>query len=336
MTDKLSWGIIGTGMIAGKFAAGILTSETGRLTAVASRNQATADAFADEFGIEKRFASYEAMLADPGVQAVYISTPHPMHAEWAVKAADAGKHILCEKPITLDLADAERVVEAARANGVFLMEAFMYRCHAQTAKLVELVRSGTIGEVRMVQATFSFQTGWDPKSRLLDKSLGGGGILDVGCYCASMVRLVAGAAQGKPFAEPTELKAVGRIGETGVDEWTAAVLKFPGDIVAQLSCGVQLNQENVVRVYGSEGSILVPSPWFCGKDETGANLVVRKGSNTERISVPESGGLYSIEADTVARTIAKGVTQADAPAMTWDDTLGNMRVLDLWRAEIGG
>jgi predicted dehydrogenase len=215
------------------------------------------------------------------------------------------------------------------------MEAFMYRCHPQTKRLCELVASGAIGEVRMIQATFSFQSEWNPESRLLNKPLGGGGILDVGCYCASMARMVAGAASGQPFAEPTELKAVGRVGETGVDEWTAAVLRFPGDIVAQLSCGVQLSQENVVRIYGSAGNILVPSPWFCGQDEAGANIVLRRGNETERISFADHRGLYAMEADTAAESIANGALEAYPPAMTWDDSVGNMRVLDRWRKELG-
>ena len=330
---KLAWGIIGTGSIAKKFAKGLAECHRGTLVAVGSRSQESADAFGDEFNVPVRHGSYEALLDDPGVEAVYISTPHPMHAEWAIKAAEAGKHILCEKPITLNYPEAMAVVDAARRNDVFLMEAFMYRCHPQTHKLVELIKEGAIGDVRLIQATFSFHAGWNPESRLLASELGGGGILDVGCYCTSMSRLIAGAAHGKPFEDPLEVKAVGHIGETGVDEWTSAVLKFPGDIIAQLSTGVQLNQENVVRIYGSNGSIVIPSPWFCGKGEGGANIIVTSGSKTESIDIDEPGGLYSIEADTVAEYIDQ--RQAAPPAMTPDDTLGNMRTLDSWRLQIG-
>src|SRR5690606_25708656 len=150
--------------------------------------------------------SYDALLANPEVQAVYISTPHPMHAQWAVRAARAGKHILCEKPLTMNYWSAMAVVEAARQNEVFLMEAFMYRCHPQTQKLAELIARGAIGEVKVIQATFSFGAGFDPNGRVYNNALGGGGLLDVGCYCTSMARMIAGAATGQQqSAEPIEV-----------------------------------------------------------------------------------------------------------------------------------
>lgn len=331
MSSKLSWGIISTGRIAGVFARGLAASSTGELMAVGSRSSESAERFGNEFGVPRRYGSYEELLADADVQAVYIAPPHPIHAEWAIKAAQAGKHILCEKPLTIDYAEAMAVVEAARMHDVFLMEAFMYRTHPQTAKLVELIRERAIGDVRMIQATFSFHGGWNPESRLLSNALGGGGILDVGCYTVSMARLIAGAALGLPFAEPLEIKGTGRIGETGVDEWAAAVLKFPNDIIAQVSTGVQLNQENVVRVYGSEGSILVPSPWFCG--EQTKIVVNRQGEPPRDVEINAGANIYTIEADAVAANIPN--RQAPSPAMSWEDSLGNMRVLDAWRQAVG-
>src|ERR1700722_9820609 len=190
MSKTLNWGIIGTGRIAHVFAEGIAGSQTGTLLAVGSRTQEAADTFGDIWKVPRRYGSYEALLADDEVQAIYISTPHPLHAEWAIKAADAGKHILCEKPLALNHAEAMVVVDAAQRNNVFLMEAFMYRCHPQTAKLVELLRKKVIGDVRLIQTTFSFRSGYDLKSRLLNNALGGGGILDVGCYCTSGARLI--------------------------------------------------------------------------------------------------------------------------------------------------
>src|SRR5262245_32651872 len=145
MADSLKWGLLATGNIAKAFAKGVARSKTGKLAACASRDKAKAEAFAKEFNVPKAHGSYEALLADPEVQAVYISTPHPLHAEWAIKAAEAGKHILCEKPIGLNHAEAMAIVEAAARNNVFLMEAFMYRCHPQMAKVVELVKGGAIG-----------------------------------------------------------------------------------------------------------------------------------------------------------------------------------------------
>jgi len=336
MSKQLHWGILGTGGIAATFARGLAETETGELVAVGSRTQESAERFGDEHNVLRRHGRYESLLADDGVEAVYIATPHPMHAEWAIKAAEAGKHILCEKPIGLNQAEAMAIVAAAQEHDVFLMEAFMYRCHPQTAKLVELVREGAIGEVRLIQAAFSFNAGESWESRTLKHELGGGGILDVGCYCTSMARLVAGAAVGKAFDDPVEFKAVGKIGdESRVDEWAAASLKFPSGIVAELATGVRVNQENVVWVYGSKGRILVPWPWIPGREGQATNILLyREGAaEPEEMVIEPPGWLYALEADTVARHIDD--RQAAPPAMTWDDTLGNMKALDAWRAEIG-
>ena len=330
MSKKLAWGILSTGRIAWTFSKGVAESKTGEVVAVGSRSQESADKFGDEYNVSRRYGSYEALLADPDVQAVYIATPHPMHAEWAIKAADAGKHILCEKPLTLNYPEAMAVIEAARRNDVFLMEAFMYRCHPQTAKLVELLRNKVIGEVRIIQATFSFQAGFNPEQRLFNRALGGGGILDVGCYCTSMSRLIAGAALGKQVAEPIAVLGMGHIGESGVDEYAVATMKFENDIIARVQTGVALNQENVVRIFGSEGNIFMPSPWTCNPSKI---IVHRNGEQPQEILIEETASLYSIEADTMAANIEK--RQATSPAMSWGDTLGNMKSLDQWRAGFG-
>jgi predicted dehydrogenase/aryl-alcohol dehydrogenase-like predicted oxidoreductase len=332
MSKKLTWGILGTGRIASVFAKGVAQSRTGTLVAVGSRTHEGAEKFGETFAIPHRHESYEALLADTDVQAIYIGIPHPWHAQWAIKAAEAGKHILCEKPIGLNAAEAMAVIEAAQQNDVFLMEAFMYRGHPQIQKLVELIHSGVIGQVHVIQATFSFRVGDHPESRLLKNELGGGGILDVGCYCASAARLIAGAALGKDFVDPVEVKAVGHVGKTGVDEYTVASLKFPGDILAQLFTGVQVNGENVVKVFGSEGLIEIPSPWVPGANES-AKLFVKRSDEPQarEILVPFESNLYGNEADTVAEYLEA----RQSPTMSWEDTLGNMRTLDRWREAIG-
>ena len=212
MGTPLRWGIIGTGKIAAAFAHALEHTDSGDLVAVASRTEANAERFGETHGVERRHATYEALVDDQGVDAVYVSTPHPMHAEWAIRCAEAGKHVLCEKPMTLNEADTMAVVEAARRNDVFLMEAFMYRCHPQTERLVELLRSGVIGDVKLVRATFGFRGAYDPEERHLANALGGGGILDLGCYTVSMSRLVAAVALGVEVAEPREVHAVGHVG----------------------------------------------------------------------------------------------------------------------------
>lgn len=335
MSDKIRWGIIGAGGIAKAFVQAVPHSKTGRMVGVASRSQEKADSLGNELNIPKCYGSYQALLDDPEIDAVYIATPHPMHAEWAIKAADAGKHILCEKPLAITHADAMTIIEAARRNDVFLMEAFMYRCNPQTKKLCKLIQNKVIGDVRVIRATFSFHTAYDLERRLLNNKLGGGGILDVGCYTTSIARLIAGVAQGKPFAEPLDVKGVGHIGaESRCDEWAVASLRFPGDILAQCATGVQLQQDPDVVIYGSKGKIIMPSPWFCAGREGGTSTIIvhRHGKDPEEIKV-NAGWLYAIEADTVAENIDR--RQAAWPAMGWEDTLGNMKTLDRWREEVG-
>jgi predicted dehydrogenase len=330
--NSLSWGILGTGRIAGVFAKQLSQSKTGKLAAVGSRSQASADKFAAEYRVPHGYSSYDALLADSDVQAVYIATPHPLHAEWCLKAAKAGKHILCEKPLTLNYTEALAVIDAVRKHDVFLMEAFMYRCHPQTTKLVELLRKKVIGETRVIHASFGFHRDFNPEARLFKNALGGGGILDVGCYTVSMSRLVAGIANGKPFADPIEVKGCGHFAPTGVDTWATASLKFPGEILAALATSVEVQQHNTVRIHGSNGNIFVPAPWTQINDDTRTKLFVeRKGETQQEIVVESTQPAYAIEADHVAAY----VEQRQTPAMSWDDSLGNMQTLDRWRKSIG-
>lgn len=331
--QRIRWGILGTGNIAGVFAKALPATRTGRLVAVGSRTPSSAEQFARQFGLSGAHGSYEALLADPDVDAVYISTPHPMHRQWAVAAAAAKKHVLCEKPLGLNEIEGRTMIDAARAHDVFLMEAFMYRCHPQVARLITLIRDGAIGEVRAVGASFSFMApDPDPAGRLLNRSLGGGGILDVGCYPVSFSRLVAGVAAGVAApAEPVEVKGVAHIGRTGVDEWSSAVLRFPNDVIAQVATGVLLDQDNSAKVYGSKGSLFLPTPWV-PKEEVVLTLA-RTGREPEEIRVRSERNAYTLEADVVGDHLP--ARQAPFPAMTWDDSLGNLRTLDAWRRSIG-
>lgn len=335
ISNKIRWGIIGTGNIAQVFAKGIAGSTTGELFAVASRNLSNAQSFGQEFDVPCRYSSYEALIADPKVQVVYIALPHVFHAEWAIRAANAGKHILCEKPLAINYAEALSIVDAASRNDIFMMEAFMYRCHPQTAKLIELLRSKVIGDVRIIQATFSFQADFDLTNRALSNELGGGSILDVGCYPISMVRLIAGVDLGKEYAEPIEVYGAGHVGDlSGIDEWSVCCLKFPRGILAQVSAGVFLKQENVVSIFGSDGNIFIPSPWVPGGREPGiTKIFVRSGSETvaQEIITETTLNLYAMEADMVATSI----NLRQSPVMKWEDSLGNMRTLDHWRQIAG-
>ncbi|NIP42600.1 MAG: Gfo/Idh/MocA family oxidoreductase, partial [Aliifodinibius sp.] len=178
----LNWGVISAGGIASVFCNAMRFSKTGRISAVASRSGVRAKELANKFSIPKHYSDYESLLADDQIDVVYISNIHPAHAEWTIKAAQAGKHILVEKPIGMNSTEAESMIEAAQQNDIFLMEAFSYRPHPQTKKLVEIIQEGRIGRVQMLRAVFSYRSDFDPDSRLFAKELGGGAILDVGCY----------------------------------------------------------------------------------------------------------------------------------------------------------
>ncbi|RZU03510.1 aryl-alcohol dehydrogenase-like predicted oxidoreductase [Kribbella rubisoli] len=333
MTDQtLRWGIIGTGNIASRFASQVPTSKTNEVVAVGSRSLDSANAFADKWDIAHRHGSYDDLLADETVDAVYIATPHPMHVEWAIKTAEAGKHVLCEKPLAINRAWSEAMIEAAVRNDVFLMEAFMYRCLPQTKLVAQLVRDGEIGTVHQIQATFAFAAGFRPESRIFADELAGGGILDVGGYPVSYSRLIAGVAAGQPFADPAAVSAVGHVGETGVDEWSVATLFFDGGVTAQVSTGVRLADQNQVRIFGSEGYLVVEDPWFGGDGKPNHVTLHKVGEEPRDISA-EPALIYAAEAEAVQAAVQAGAKEA--PEMSWADTLGNLTVQDQWRAAIG-
>ncbi len=334
----LRWGIVSTGHIAGVFARGLRTAQAGRLVAVASRGQASAERFAAAHGIDPAHThgDYAGLWADAEVEAVYVATPHPFHHDVVVAALAAGKHVLCEKPIGMSLAQVDSMQAAAREHGRTLMEAWMYRCHPQTIKLVELIRAGTIGEVRHVQAAFSFNAPFDAAGRLWNKALGGGGILDVGGYPLSYARLLAGAATGAGFAEPTELRGVGIMHpEAGTDVRASAVARFPGGMTAELSCGTDVGQQNVVRVYGSAGHIVVPSPFVITRDLEATGLEIRRDGATEPevVTITPDRDLYAYEADAFAAAVRAG--EHEVPACTWADTRGNLAGMLDWCAQVG-
>jgi predicted dehydrogenase/aryl-alcohol dehydrogenase-like predicted oxidoreductase len=335
--NSVRWGIIGPGSIARTFAGGIANSRTGRLAAIATRNPGK-PGLAEHFPGARIVEGYEALLADSEIDAVYISTPHTSHAEWAIKAIRAGKHVLVEKPIALSAYDADAIYHEARKAGVFAGEAFMYRLHPQTQKLVDLIKDGAIGTVRLIKSSFGFDMGSvRPEHRLFAQETAGGGILDVGGYPVSMARLIAGAAEGKPFLEPEKISGVGQLGETGVDEWASALLKFPNGIVAEVSCSIMATQDNTLRIIGSDGRIEVKDFWFASghKGGTGRIEIIRKDGTSETVEVAESGWLYSFEVDAAGEAIRAGKTEFAAPGMSWADSVGNLRVLDQWRASIG-
>ena len=338
MTEKtIRWGIIGPGSIAKAFRGGLKDSKHGVLSAIATRNP-DRPGLAETFPEARIVHGYEALLADKEIDAVYIAVPHTGHAEWAIKAAEAGKHVLVEKPLALSAHEADAVFHAHRKAGTFAGEAFMYRVHPQTAKLIELIQSGVIGEVRMIQSSFGFSMGrFQPEHRLFASALAGGGIMDVGCYPVSMARLLAGVASGKAFADPVKVTGTAELNAEGTDDWAAATLTFANGIVAQVSCAVMANLDNVLRIHGSEGRIDVPDFWFANgnRDQGLGKIDIIKQGKTETVSVGAEAHLYSFEAEAASLAILAGKQEFEAPGMSWADTLGNLSVLDKWRADAG-
>jgi predicted dehydrogenase len=334
---KFRWGILSTGRIAVVFAKAVTESRTGELAAVASRDLRKAEEFAAGFDIPEFYGSYEELIDDPTIDGVYLATPHPQHHEWALRAIRAGKHVLCEKPLTMTLDEAREIAAEARSWGVVAMEAYMYRCHPQTKKVVELIQAGAIGKVGLVQAAFGFDAPFSPGSRLWNRELGGGGILDVGGYTASWARLVAGAVEGKPFLDPVEVSGSAVFHpQTGVDAWAVANLVFPNGVLAQLSCGVGLGQENVVRIYGSDGWLTVISPYLVTRNLLPSRILLQRpgAPRPEEILITPDRTLYAYEADAFAEAVWSG--EREVPAMTLDDTLGNMATLERWLASARG
>ncbi|WP_312805359.1 aldo/keto reductase [Agrobacterium cavarae] len=334
--QPIRWGIIGPGTIAKTFAEGVAHSTTGKLVAIATRNP-DRPGLSDGFPGARIVNGYDALLSDAEIDAVYIATPHTGHAEWAIKAIRAGKHVLVEKPIALSAYDADAIFHEAKKAGVFAGEAYMYRLHPQTARIVELVKSGAIGEVRIIRSSFGFSMGsFRADHRLFANESAGGGILDVGGYPVSMARLIAGAVSGQPFLEPTKVSGVAHLGQSGVDEWASAVLKFPNEIIAEVSCSIMANQDNVLRIIGSEGRIEVQDFWFASGHKGGIGKIdVIKGKARQTIEVAEDRYLYSFEVDAAGEAIRNQSQEFAYPGMSWADTLGNLRVMDQWRASVG-
>jgi predicted dehydrogenase len=325
------WGILGTGGIAASFARAVTTTSNAEVVAIGSRSQHTADAFAAAHAIPHAHASYADVLADDDVDALYIATPHPDHADWAIAAAQAGKHLLVEKPLTVHAADTDRVLDAVAASGVLLVEGYHYRFHPQTARLVSLLQEGAIGDVRMIEASFGFHAPFDPAGRLFAPELGGGGILDVGCYAVSLSVLLARAC-GAPVEAPA-LTGTAHVGSTGVDEWAAATIAFGDDLLAQVSCAVSVQLETVLRVFGADGSIHVRRPF--GPDRWVGITVARRGHDVETIERDLPLGQFAIQIEHVSDLVAAGPVTTESPLMPWADSRTTMHLLDAWRSAAG-
>ena len=320
--SAIRWGILGCGSIANKFATGLQAADDAELVAVGSRTQENADAFADKYGAPRRHASYEALAADPDVDAIYVATPHVFHKANSMLCLRAGKAVLCEKPITINAADTAELVACAREEGVFLMEAMWTRFLPAIVKVRELIAEGKIGEVQMVKADFCFRSGWNPEGRLLNPALGGGGLLDVGIYPVALSHMVFGGP-------PADIKSTAHLGETGVDELAAMLLGFGPARVAVLTCGVRAGMPHEAYVVGTEGWIRINIPWWCTQ-----SLTLGSGWEVgETLEFPHKGNGYEYEAEEVGRCLRAGKLESDV--MPLDESVAILGTLDALRAQWG-
>jgi D-xylose 1-dehydrogenase (NADP+, D-xylono-1,5-lactone-forming) len=287
----VKWGIISTAHINRKLIPGAKASPKVDLVAVASRDGARAESYAREWEIERAYGSYDALLADPEIEAVYISLPNTMHCEWSIRALEAGKHVLCEKPMSRHTDEVEAAFDAAERAGRFLSEAFMYRHNPQTKKARALLDEGAIGELRLVRSAFSY-TLYDEKNIRLRTDVEGGALMDVGCYCVSGSRLLGG--------EPETAYGQAWFGPSGTDWVFGGTLRFPGNVIALFDCGTALPERDELEAIGSEGSLFLDDPWHCNTPV----IEVRNPSGVvvERIQVEQQDS-YRLELENVSDAI---------------------------------
>ena len=309
----LHWGILGTARISRALIPPLRASTRNELVAVASRSREQAEAHAQQWNIPRVFGSYEAMLADPDIDVIYNPLPNGLHAEWTIKAAQAGKHVLCEKPLGVSAEEVDAMSDAARQAGVVVAEGFMYRHHPQTLKVKELVDEGAIGKVRLVRGSFTFNL-TRPGDVRLDPALRGGSIWDVGCYPISYARYVIGA-------EPVEVFGWQVTGPSGVDEAFTGQMCFPkgGDVCAQFDCGFRAPLRMHIEIVGSEGTIGVPHPFKPGVNE---QILVARGGDVQTIAIPGQE-LYLGEVEDMADAILLG----SAPRVSLSDSRGNVAAI---------
>lgn len=318
--EKIRWGILSTGTIAQAFATGLQSVADAELVAVGSRNQENADKFAEEFNIPHAHASYDALVSDPDVDVIYIGTPHTFHAENTLLCLNAGKHVLCEKPFTLNASEAEACIRVAKEKNLFLMEAIWMRFIPAILKLQEIINEGKIGDVTLIKADFTFAFPYLPEHRLLNPDLGGGALLDVGIYPISFATLLLG--------QPKKVDTHAIIGQTGVDEQCTMLFHYD-KASAILSAGINGNLNNEAVIKGTKGRITIHAPFFASQKLT----VEIDGQDLEIMDIPFEGNGYNYEAEAVQSAIRVGKIEHEN--LSHEETLTTMKMMDAMRHEWG-
>jgi xylose dehydrogenase (NAD/NADP) len=315
----VQWGVLSTARINAKFLAGVAQSDDCDVLAVASRDGERAAQYARENRIERAYGSYEQLLGDPDVEAVYISLPNSLHVEWSERALRAGKHVLCEKPLSRRVAEVEAAFDVAQSADRLLMEAFMWRHNPQTNRVVQLVQAGSIGRLRLIRAAFSFAIGAaDAANVRLSAQLGGGALMDVGCYCVSAARLLAG--------EPEAVSGQQVIGGDGVDVAFAGAMRFGSEVLAHFDAGLELAARDELEIVGEEASLFLDDPWHCREPV----IELRRNGTVERIEL-ERADSYQLEAENLSAAI-RGQAQ---PLLGRADAVGQARVIEALYAQAG-
>ncbi len=325
MDQKIRWGVLSTAHIAeGQVIPAIQQSNNGVMTAVASRDLSKAQAFAARCGIPHAYGSYDELIADPDVDAIYNPLPNGLHAEWSIKCAEGGKPVLCEKPLASDAAEAQQMIDAFQQRGILLAEAFMYRFHPQIDRLKQLIADGVVGQLQVMQGVFSFAIS-DESNVRLNKDLIGGALMDVGCYPVSLIRYVAGE-------EPSEVSALANFGaQSGVDETLIGLLRFPG-VLAHFDCSLRAETANTFEVRGSAGRILLERAYTPFRPDPTAASTIRcwHGGDYEEIVIPPTDP-YTL----MAEDFADALLNQRPPRFPIADSIAQMRVLDRLYAAAG-
>jgi predicted dehydrogenase len=307
----LGWGILGAARINRRLIPALRASSDNQLVAIASRDPAKAAEYAAEWGIERAHGSYEALLADRDVDVVYVPLPNHLHAEWTIRAARAGKHVLCEKPLALTVDEVDAMAAAAREAGVVVTEGFVYRHQRQTLQVKQLVDGGAVGKVQLVRGTFGFTLD-RPNDIRFRPEWGGGCLWDVGCYPLSFARFVLGQ-------EPLEVVGTQVLGPTGVDETFAGQMLFPGGVLAQVDAGFRSNQRTALEIAGTDGTILVRQPWR----PEGLPILVTKGEESREIAAGGGEDRFLLEVEDLAESVRTG----RPPRVSLAESRGNVAAI---------